>query len=201
MSNLRSSRSIPGPATKSATLVVFGRPASHASMRAASTAALSIPLSMHQAPDRIRRALSAPVGRRWKLTESGPPAHAIPEPSAFGQAMRAEPSGGVEEIRLGAGELPPGAVLVGQTHRSGVVAGSRPAGLIRRQHRGSGHRHDGPQTGRTASLICVRCMSRRIFELKGPRRCMTQRLSQRTKSPTCHLWYQACVSSRTRFQI
>jgi hypothetical protein len=41
--------------------------------------------------------------------------------------------------------------------------------------------------GRVSPLICVRCMIRRAEASKASRRCMTDRLSHSTRSPTRHL--------------
>ena len=47
-----------------------------------------------------------------------------------------------------------------------------------------------PYTGRSPLVISL-CMRRRPWLAKPSRRCMVQRLSQMTRSPTCHFWVQA----------
>src|SRR5690242_6252355 len=49
--------------------------------------------------------------------------------------------------------------------------------------------------GRVSPLIWVRCMTRRELASNGSRRCMVQRLSHKTRSPTRH---SLCHSSSSR---
>ena len=70
---------------------------------------------------------------------------------------------------------------------------------ILRERLGAAHRRAGDRVqdahaqaaGRCSPLICVRCMTRRFALSNGSRRCMVQRLSHSTRSPT----RQRCVQA------
>src|SRR5258706_15505106 len=54
------------------------------------------------------------------------------------------------------------------------------------------------QTGAALPLICVRCMMRRAEASNGSRRCMVQRLSHSTRSPTRQTGSQANPECATK---